>query len=242
MQPAQQPGIFPDTRWSLILQLRMPKDKESVAEALNELCRAYWQPLYIYLRRSGREAEAAKDSVQGFLAYFLSKRGFERIGPTDGRFRHFLLGALRNYLVSEARKEQAVKRGGEADVVPLDVEQAEEVFRAEAAESLSAEAAFDRQWAQTVWTQALRRLRQEQVLRGKEQAFEALKPYLAEEAKRGNAHVAAQAGLSPSAVAVAVHRLRRRLRELVLEELAQTVGTKSDLDNELNYFLSIWGK
>src|SRR5215472_15699374 len=130
MQPAQQPGIFPDTSWSLILQLRMPKDKESVAEALNELCRAYWQPLYIYLRRSGREAEAAKDLVQGFLAHFLSKKGFERIGPNDGRFRHFLLGALRNYLISEARKEQAVKRGGEADVVPLDIEQAEEMFQA----------------------------------------------------------------------------------------------------------------
>jgi RNA polymerase sigma-70 factor (ECF subfamily) len=220
----------------------MPKDKESVSEALNELCRVYWRPLYIYLRRTGRDAEAAKDSVQGFLAYFLSKRGFERLGPTEGQFRHFLLGALRNYLVSEARKEQAIKRGGQADVVPLDIAQAEEVFQTEAAESLSPEAAFDRQWAQTVWTQALRRLRQEQVLRGRERAFEALKPSLAEEPRRGNAELAGQLGLSPAAVAVAVHRLRRRLRELVLEELAQTVGTKSDLDDELNYFLSIWEK
>jgi len=220
----------------------MPQGEQSVAAALNELCRVYWQPLYVYLRRSGHEAETAKDSVQGFLSYFLSKSGFERIGPADGRFRHFLLGALRNYLVSEARKRQATKRGGGADIVPLDIEQAEEMFQVEAAESLSAEAAFDRQWAQTVWTQALRRLRQEQVLRGKEQAFDTLKPYLAEEAKGGYTQAAAQLGLSPSAVALGVHRLRRRLRELVLEELAQTVGTKSDLDDELTYFLSIWGK
>ena len=220
----------------------MPEGEQSVAAALNELCRVYWQPLYVYLRRSGHEAQTAKDSVQGFLSHFLSKNGFERIGPADGRFRHFLLGALRNFLVSEARKQQAAKRGGDADIVPLDIEQAEEIFQVEATESCSPEAAFDRQWAQTVWTQALRRLRQEQVLRGKERAFDALKPYLAEEAKCGYAEVAACLGLSPSAVALGVHRLRRRLRELVLEELAQTVGTKSDLDDELNYFLSIWGK
>ena len=242
MTSGDQPAIFPDTRWSLILRLRTLESQPSATDALNELCRAYWQPLYVYLRRSGREAEAAKDSVQGFLACFLSRRGFERVSPADGRFRHFLLGALRNYLVSEARKEQAVKRGGKSDLVPLDLQQAEEVFQTEAAESLSPEAAFDRQWAQTVWTQALRRLRQEQALRGKDKTFEALKPFLAAETRGANAQLAAQLGVSPSAVALTVHRLRRRLRELVLEELAQTVGTKSDLDNELNYFLSIWGK
>jgi len=240
MGPAQQPGIFPDTRWSLILRLRIPESEDSAANALNELCRVYWRPLYAYLRQTGRDAEGSKDAVQGFLAHFLSKNGFERVGPADGRFRHFLLGALRNYLVSEARKQNAAKRGGDVDFVPLDVEQAEEVFQTQAAEPLSPEAMFDRHWAQTVWTQALRRLREEQSARGKERLFEALKPCLTEEARQEYAQVAAQMGLSASAVALAVHRLRRRLRELVLEELAQTVDTDSDLDEELNYFLSVW--
>lgn len=242
MPPGDQPGIFPDTRWSLILRLRTLENEPSATEALNELCRSYWQPLYVYLRRTGREAEAAKDSVQAFLAYFLSRNGFERIAPADGRFRHFLLAALRNHLVSEARKQQALKRGGGMDIVPLDVEKAEEVFQAQASESLSPEAAFDRQWAQTVWTRALGRLRKEQVLRGKEQTYEALKHCLTNDGSQGYAQIAAPLSLSPSAVALAVHRLRRRLRQLVLEELAQTVGTKGDLDEELNYFLSIWSR
>src|SRR5262249_9060152 len=128
MRPAQQPGIFPDTRWSLILRLRTPESEGASATALNELCRVYWQPLYVFLRQAGRDPESAKDAVQGFLANFLSKNGFERIGPANGRFRHYLLGALRNYLVSEARKQNAMKRGGGVDLVPIDIETAEQVF------------------------------------------------------------------------------------------------------------------
>jgi RNA polymerase sigma factor (sigma-70 family) len=242
MRTTSQAGAFPDTRWSLILRLRAPENEASADLALNELCRIYWQPLYAYLRRSGHDPELAKDVVQGFLAHLLSNRGFARVGPTDCRFRQFLLGALRNYLISEARKQAAIKRGGGLDWVPLDVELAEEVFQTQAAEPLSPEAAFDRQWAQTVWTRALQRLREEQHARGKEQLFKALKPCLTEEPRQNHAAVAAATGLSPAAVALALHRLRRRLRELVMEELAQTVGAHADLDDELNYFLSIWSE
>ncbi len=242
MEPVQQAGIFPETRWSLILRLRTAGTEPSGAQALNELCQLYWQPLYAYLRRTGQDREEAKDAVQGFLAHFLLKNGFVRVGPADGRFRHFLLGALRNYLVSEARKQAAAKRGGGLDFVRLDIDEAEQMFQTQAPEPLSPEAAFDRQWAQTVWTRAVRRLREEQIARGKGQFFEALKPCLTEELRQKHAQVAAQLGLAAQAVALAVHRLRRRLRELVLEELAQTVGTNGELDEELKYFLSVWSK
>jgi RNA polymerase sigma-70 factor (ECF subfamily) len=242
MRTTLQASVFPDTRWSLILRLRAPGNEDSADIALNELCRIYWQPLYAYLRRGGHDPELAKDLVQGFLAHLLANRGFARVGPTDCRFRHFLLGALRNYLISEARKQAAVKRGGGIDLVPLDVEQAEEVFQTQAAEPLSPEAAFDRRWAQTIWTRALQRLRAEQHARGKDQLFETLKPCLTEEPRQNHAAAAAATGLTAAAVALAVHRLRRRLRELVIEELAQTVGAHADLDDELNYFLSIWSQ
>ncbi len=239
---APQAGIFPDTRWSLILQVHRPEDQASAGQALNELCRVYWQPLYIYLRRSGLDNEAAKDTVQGFLAHFLSHGGFGRGAPDQGRFRYFLLGSLRNYLVSQARKEGALKRGGQAEFVPMDTQQAEEMFQSLADESLSPRAAYDRQWAHTVWSRALARLREEQRARGKEPLFEALKRALTEYSKEVSSQIAADTGLTPPALALAVHRLRRRLRELVLDELSQTVGANEDLAAELDYFLSIWSK
>jgi len=200
----------------------------------------YWQPLYAYVRRSGKDAEAAKDLVQGFLALLLSKHSFEQASPNGRRFRSFLLASLRNYLVSEARKQQATKRGGGVDLVPLEIEQAEEMFGTQSAEALTPEASFDRQWAQTVWTRAVQRLREEQRARGKERLFEALKPGLTEDRRPRHSQAAAALGLPVTAVALAMHRLRRRLKELVLEELSQTVGSHGDLDVELAYFLSIW--
>jgi DNA-directed RNA polymerase specialized sigma24 family protein len=242
MQPVRQDRIFPDTRWSLIIRLRTPESRESATEVLNELCEAYWQPLYAYLRRSGQDVESAKDIVQGFLAHFLSRSGFEQVGPATGRFRHFLLGSLRNYVVSQARKDAALKRGGQVEVVPLDLEQAEEMFETLGPVALTPEAAFDRQWAQTVWSRAFQRLREEQRTRGKEQLFEALRPALTEDFREKSSDLVAATGLSSSTIAVGVHRLRRRLRQLVIDELSQTVGAHGDLEEELDYFLSMWSQ
>jgi RNA polymerase sigma-70 factor (ECF subfamily) len=242
MEAVQRTGIFPDTRWSLILRLRAPEPSEPAAKALNELCQIYWQPLYAYLRRTGRDSEEAKDTVQGFLAHFLSKNGFARVNQADGRFRRFLLSALRNYVVSEVRRKTAIKRGGAVEFVQMEVEMAEEVFQTQVPETLTPEAAFDRQWATTVMNRALQRLREEQRARGKEKIFDALKGGLTQETGQTHGDVAAAAGLSASAVALGIHRLRRRLRELVLDELSQTVGDQGNLDEELNYFLSIWSR
>ncbi len=242
MPPVVQPVIFPDTRWSLILRLRVPVDDASAEQALNDLCQAYWQPLYVYLRRSGLDGQAAQDAVQGFLAQMLSRNGFDNVAPAKGRFRYFLLAALRHFLISEGRKETALKRGGGTDLLSLDVDKAEAIFQTQAGEQMSPEAAFDRQWAQTVWTRALGRLREEHVARGKAQVFDGLKLYLTEELGQNHDRLAAQLGLPANSVALGLHRLRRRLRELVLDELAETVGADADLNEELQYFLSIWSE
>jgi RNA polymerase sigma-70 factor (ECF subfamily) len=242
MADVVQPASFPETRWSLILRVRARGDQTLAAQALNDLCQAYWQPLYIYLRRSGLAPEAAEDIVQGFLAQMLSNDSFERVAPAKGRFRHFLLATLRNYLISQARRDGALKRGGEAHLVPLNVAQAEELFQVQASESLSPEVAFDRQWAQTVWTRALQQLRAELARRGKERMFDVLKVHLTEEPGHNHDALAAQLGVAPGFVALTLHRLRRRLRELVMDELAETVGEDGDLREELEYFLSIWSK
>lgn len=234
--------MFPDTRWSLILRTRAAETPDAAAKALDELCRVYWQPLYAYLRRSGQDSETAKDGVQGFLANFLSRNGFERCGPAGGRFRHFLLSSLRNYTISESRKEATLKRGGQAEVVPLDIAEAEQVYRTQAPEALPPEAAFDRQWAQTVWSRALARLRQEHRDRGREPLFEALKGALTRDDEQAPAELAAATGMTPGTVTVAMHRMRRRLRDLVVDEIAQTVGDDGDLEEELDYFLSILSK
>jgi len=234
-------GVFPETRWSLILRLRASDDTQC-ARALDELCQVYWQPLYAFLRRSGRDPEQAKDLTQGFLAQFLSRHGFERIGPTEGPFRRFLLASLRNYTVSEARRDGAIKRGGEFEIFSFDIQKAEEIFETQAAAAPSPEAAFDRQWAQTVWSHALAKLREEQRAKGKEHLFDALKGAVAGESEGQNAQIAEATGLAPSAVSLSVHRLRRRLKELVMEELRETVTTPGDLAGELDYFLSIWSK
>ena len=234
-------GVFPETRWSLILRLRVSDDTQS-SHALDELCRTYWQPLYAFLRRSGRDPEQAKDLTQGFLAQFLSRNGFERVGPGEGPFRRFLLASLRNYVVSEARRDAAIKRGGDLEIFSFDIQKAEEIFETLAATAPSPEAAFDHQWAQTVWTRAIAKLREEQRAKGKEHLFDALKNAVAGEAEGKTAEIAAATGLTPSAVSLSVHRLRRRLKEFVLEELRETVSTPGDLQGELDYFLSIWSK
>ncbi|HAV61664.1 MAG TPA: RNA polymerase subunit sigma-24 [Verrucomicrobiales bacterium] len=235
-------GNFPETRWSLILRLRKGGTEGAAERALGELCEIYWQPLYTFLRRSGQDAEAARDLVQGFLAQLLRNDGFHRAAPDKGRFRSFLLTGLRNYLVSQSRRELAFKRGGEFELLSLDFSPLEETYQLHANSSETPEATFDRQWAETVLTRALNRLAEEQERRNRGEQFTALRPHLTELAGQRLEPVATQLGMTPNAVAVAVHRLRQRLRDLVVDELSQTVGTHADLDDELNYFMQVWSR
>lgn len=232
------PAKFPLTRWSLVLEVR--GDPARSRAALETLLRLYWPPLYAYLLADGQTPEDARDLVQGYLARLLERADLARVQPGQGRFRSYLLAGLRHYLVSEIRRETAVKRGAGA-VVSLDTEEAAASLAERPAPGAGPEVVYDRQWARLILQQAFDRLRREQAAQGKQTQFEILAPALAGAGEEGHAALAGRLGLSPGAVALAVHRLRQRLRELVRYEVSQTVGSAADLEDELRYLLAVWG-
>jgi RNA polymerase sigma factor (sigma-70 family) len=209
-------------------------------EALEQLARSYWTPLYAYLRRDGHDPHAAEDLLQGFFARLLAREDLASVAAAQGRFRSYLLAGLRNHLVSETRREQAQKRGGQAEVLSLDTEAAEQALAGDLANLVTPETEFDRRWARTVLERALDRLRSEHVDRGKAALYEALKPGLIGELDGDYARLGQALGLTAGAVAVAAHRLRHRLRELVRLEVLQTVGTAAELDEEMRHLLQVW--
>ncbi|HAB19445.1 MAG TPA: sigma-70 family RNA polymerase sigma factor [Verrucomicrobiota bacterium] len=233
------PTNFPATQWSVVLSAGGDACDASRA-ALETLCRTYWAPLFSYLRQEGHPPDAAQDLVQGFLARLLERHDFATVAPERGRFRSFLLAGLRHYLVSEIRREDTQKRGGRAITVPINGVEPDLGNEPRLTDSLTPETAFDRHWAQTVIERALERLRHEHEQRGKLGWYEVLKPTLAGEPESSYAGLGTSLGLSEGAVAVAVHRLRQRLRELVRTEVAQTVGTAGDLEEEMRHLMAVW--
>lgn len=232
MAATQRHAEFPETRWSIIQRAVAPASPTS-RQALEDLCCGYWAPLYAFLRRSGRSPEEAKDLVQGYLARLLAREDLADVAPEKGRFRSFLLAGLRNFLVSEIRRDVAQKRGGE-DFLAVDLEQAEAVYSSAFTDGATTpDRAFDRRWAETIVDLSLESLRCEYVGRGKEKLYEALKASIADAAEDNYAILGEALGMSPGAVAVAVHRLRLRFRELVRAEVAQTVGSTADLEEEM---------
>jgi len=230
---------FPATRWSVILQVASPTSG-AARLALEELCRAYWAPLYAYLRRSGHDPQMAQDTVQGFLARLLEREDLLNVAAEKGRFRSFLLAGLRNFLVSEARRAKAQKRGAGAAMISLDDEDAEATCRGVLAGDLPPDAAFDRRWAEVILEHSLEHLRREYAAKGRGDLFEALKFALAGDRAEDYAECGRRLGMTSGAVAVAVHRLRARLRELVRHEVAQTVSSHDMLEEEMRNLLAIF--
>lgn len=228
---------FPQTHWSVVSCAGGPG--EDSRRALEVLIQTYWPPLFAFLRRDGHDPDTAKDLVQGYLARLLERRDLAGVGPDKGRFRSYLLAGLRNYLVSEARRENAVKRGA-GTVVSIETEEASRVLAVTAGTGLSPEAIYDRQWARTILERALNRLRAEHEAPARRGIFEALQPALAGEDDEGYTALAARLGCTPGALAVTLHRLRRRLRELVRDEVRQTVGSAADFEVELRHLLTVW--
>lgn len=210
--------------------------------ALEELCRTYWSPLYAFVRRSGLSPHAAQDVVQGFLARLLEREDLAQVDPLRGRFRSYLLAGLRHFLVSENRRENAQKRGGGAPLIPLVPAASEAEELPLATLELSPDEAYDRRWAETLIDRALVALKGEHEARGKLEFFETLKPALAGELSEDQTAVGARLGLTPGAVAVALHRLRLRFRELVRREVAQTVNTPEELEDELRNLQAIMSR
>jgi DNA-directed RNA polymerase specialized sigma24 family protein len=231
-------GRFATTHWSVVLAASASSSES--ATALEELCRTYWYPLYAYVRRCGHSAHDAQDSTQAFFVDLFQKNYLRAADRERGRFRSFLLTALRHFLAHEWEKARAAKRGGGQVLLPLDEATAESCYQGELANSESPEILFDRAWALRVFEQALKALRQEFADRGKLDQFEQLKSYLTEEPGPGAyANLGAELQLSPNAVAVTVHRLRQRYGELVREAVAHTVAQPSLVEEELRYLISL---
>lgn len=224
---------FATTRWTAVLAAGKPGSHRAV-EALNQLCRTYWFPLYSWVRRQGHSPHDAEDLIQGFFARLIGKGDLAGVDPRRGRFRSFLLASLKHYLANERDKLRAWKRGGRHCLVPLETDTAEVRYGAEPLDTLSADRIYDRRWALTVLDQVMVRLRTEFRERDKELLFEELKTCLtADRNALSYAELAEQIGLSEGAVKVAVHRLRRRYRELLRDEIAQTVGDPAAVEEEL---------
>lgn len=228
---------FAPTRWTLVLAAR--GDSEPARAALGELCGTYYQPVFRFLQREGRSEDAARELTQEFFARLLARDGLATADPARGRFRSFLLGALKHFLGDQRVRERAAKRGGGAVHEPLPEPTDTSPGRELAAPGpASPEAWFDRQWALAIMDRALSTLAAEHAAEGKADQFERLKPWLVG-AAAAQADVAGQLGWSEGALKVAVHRLRKRFRELVRAEIAQTVPAFAEVDAELRYLVDV---
>jgi RNA polymerase sigma-70 factor (ECF subfamily) len=226
---------FVTTHWSVVLSAG------EEGAALERLCQTYWYPLYAYVRRQGRSPHEAQDLTQEFFARLLQKDFLVGVLREKGKFRTFLLVALKRFLVNEWTRGQAQKRGGGCVHVPLEGHSAETRYLAEPVDRLTAEKLYERRWALTLLDRVLERLRLEFVAAGKEALFEKLKGSLmAEKGEIPNRDAAAALGMSEGALKVAVHRLRRRFRNLFREEVAHTVANPEDIDEEIRHLMGVF--
>src|SRR5262245_8163265 len=224
---------FASTRWSLVAAAGKPGSPEA-REALAVLCRTYWYPLYAYARRRLASADDAQDLTQEFFARLLEKDYLQAADPRRGKFRSFLLSAFQHFLSKEHDRASAQKRGGGRRPLPLDFQDGERRYVHEPADLTTPETLYERRWALSLLEQALTRLRQEFAVAGKEQLFEALKGTLTGDgASETYSRIGRDLGLSEPAVKTAVHRLRRRYQELLRAEIAQTVASSEEVEDEL---------
>jgi RNA polymerase sigma-70 factor (ECF subfamily) len=227
-------GAFPNTRWSVVLAARQRQSPESAA-ALEALCRAYWYPLYAFVRRSGQAPADAQDLTQEFFCRLLEKHWLDSADREKGKLRTFLVVALKKFMSKEWRRASAQRRGGGQSHVQIDTVFAESRYAADR-HCLAPDAAFDRQWALTLLDLTVNRLRDEFAAAGKSGEFEVLKHcLLAGSGAMDYAGVAKKLGANEGAARVAAHRLRKRFREIYREEISQTLAEGSDLEAELRH-------
>jgi RNA polymerase sigma factor (sigma-70 family) len=232
------PREFRTTHWSVVLQAGGTGG--AAQTALDSLCRAYWYPIYGFVRRRGFDDHKAKDLTQEFFARLLDSNSLERVGPEKGRFRTFLLSSLSHFLSNDWRDSQRLKRGGGHDIISWDGLDAEDRFRHEPADA-AAETWFDRNWAQAVVATALRRLGEEMARDGVKERFEALKVFLQGDGGSSYAAAAQRCGLSEPATKTAIFRLRRRYGEIIREEVSATIGPGGDVEAEIQYLITVLG-
>jgi len=227
---------FATTHWSLVLRAGKPDAVESAA-ALEKLCRAYWYPLYAFVRREGHGPDEAQDLTQEFFSRLLAKNYLEMATPARGRFRSFLLASLKHMMANERRAASRQKRGGDASVFSLDAHEAEERYQVEPADPLTPDRIYERRWAEAILARVLDRLETE--FTGHAMRFDQLKVFLIE-AKGANSftEVAGRLGVTEAALKAVVHRMRRRYAQLFRDEIAQTVADPADVEDEIRQLLA----
>ena len=230
---------FVTTHWSVVLAARAP-DAPQAAAALAELCRTYWYPLYAFVRRKGHSPHDAQDLTQAFFARLLEKNYVAQVDRERGRFRTYLLAALTHFLADEWDKARRLKRGGDREIISFDAASAEERYRLEPIDQLDASKLYERRWVTTLFDKVLARLEQEFRDSGKGELFDGLKSsLLAEDSGSSYAELGSPMGLTEDAVKQAVHRMRRRYRELFREEIAQTVAGPGEVEDELKHLFAV---
>ena len=228
---------FPTTRWTLVVAAGDPHRKDA-RSALASLCENYWYPLYAYLRRRGYPADQAQDRTQEFFIRVLEGRYLDRADPEKGRFRAFLLTSMKFFLADEADRNRAQKRGGKP-VLSLEFSSGEERYQREPAHDETPERIFERRWALSVLDRVVERLRSEFVQHGRPEHFERLKVFLLGQSDAPYAALAREMNTSEGALKVAIHRLRKRYRELFRQEIADTVADPADVESELRDLASM---
>jgi RNA polymerase sigma-70 factor (ECF subfamily) len=229
----QQAAWFTTTHWSLVLNAQDPASPQA-SEALEKLCGSYWYPLYAYVRRLGKDEHTAKDLTQAFFARLLEKNYLKQADRQRGKFRSFLLGALKHFLADEWDKSQAQKRGGGRIILSFDEQTAEDRYLLEPADETTPDKLFDRRWALMTLEQAVGRLRKEYQDTGKGPLFEQLQDFLSgAQGDAGYAGAAARLGMTENTLKSYVRRLRLRNREILREVIADTVASPSQIDEEL---------
>jgi len=230
---------FTTTHWSVVLAAALPCSPAS-QQALERLCRAYWYPLYAFVRRQGLSPEDAQDLTQGFFTRFLEKNYLAQVQRDKGRFRCFLLASLKHFLADEWDKARAQKRGGGFTFVSLEDSTGEDRYRLEPVDAMDAEKLFERRWASTVLDQAREHLREEYCRVGRPELYERLKALdSGDKDAPSYSGVAGQLGMTESAVKSAIFRMRQRYRELVREEVANTVQSAAEIDEEIRYLIGV---
>ena len=238
-ESAPERGCFPTTRWSVVVNARAGSESETRA-ALETLCRQYWYPIYGFIRRQGRAHHEAQDCTQEFLTHLLANRGITSARPERGRFRTYLLSALRNFLAKEWRRAHAAKRGGGLVPLSLELRDAQDRFTHEPAdEALNPEKAYDRMWALGMIERAVSQLREDYEKSGRGALFAALASLVAGDVSDNALHApAARLGMTPRALTVALHRLRQRVGHRLRADVAATVADENDVDGELRHLIA----
>jgi RNA polymerase sigma factor (sigma-70 family) len=230
---------FTTTHWSVVLAAGRKESPQDLI-ALNRLCQTYWYPVYAFVRRMGHSAVDAEDYTQAFFARCLEKNYWSLANQSKGRFRTFLLLALKRFMANEWDRARAQKRGGSELTVSLDGVSAEERYELEPRDNASPDTLFERRWALTLLDNVLTRLEQEQIEAGRQETFQELKIFLAGRVQSlPHEEVASRLGMSEGAMRLAIHRLRQRYRELLCQEIAQTVTSPGDIEQERRYLLAV---